>query len=113
MKFSELLAILDEINYRDWSFAVGVESRGFTLQVQFRAGTAGEEQRGRKWRISEHMTRSEVVQTALMAVLAAEEHEARERFLYRGEAIFFPHFDVDDLWLLKNAGSCDARGEKG
>lgn len=52
---------------------------------------------GRKWRLSPHMTRSEVVQTALMAVLAASEHEARERFRYRDRPIFAPHFNVDRL----------------
>lgn len=45
-----------------------------------------------------HNTKTEIVMTALKAVLAAEEHEARERFKYRGEAIFSPHVDVDDLY---------------
>jgi hypothetical protein len=37
------------------------------------------------------------VRTALKAVLTAEEHEARERFLFRGRAIFGPNIDVDGL----------------
>lgn len=48
------------------------------------------------------MTRSEVVQTALKAVLAAVEHEAREFFTYNGRAIFGPHYDVDALWKIAN-----------
>jgi len=44
-----------------------------------------------------HMTPSEVVQTAFKSVLTAEEHEAREAFRYRNEAIFCPHFDVEAL----------------
>ncbi len=67
-------------------------------------------QRSRKWRLSEHMTRSEVVQTALKAVLTAVEHEAREKFLYRGRAIFGPHFDVDELARLCDDGIPDIRG---
>lgn len=48
------------------------------------------------------MVKSEVVATAMKAVLAAEEHEARELFKYRGKAIFNPHIDVDAL-----AGVCE------
>ncbi len=47
-------------------------------------------QRSRKWildRVDEH----ELLRTCLAAVLMAEEHEARERFLYAGKRIFHPH----------------------
>ncbi len=44
------------------------------------------------------MTRGEIVRTALMAVLAVEEHEARERFLWRGRAVFGPHLSLEALW---------------
>jgi hypothetical protein len=40
------------------------------------------------------------VQTALKAVLTAEEHEAREQFFYRGGAVFGPHINVDRLWTI-------------
>ncbi len=56
--------------------------------------------KGRKWRLSEHMTASELVQTAFAAALHFEEHELREIFLYRGQSVFGPHFDVDDLVAL-------------
>lgn len=56
--------------------------------------------RGRKWLLSPHMTKDEIVQTALMATLAAVEHEAREKFKYKGAAIFGPHFNVDRLATL-------------
>ncbi len=56
--------------------------------------------KGRKWFLSPHMTRSEIVNTVFKAVLTAVEHEAREQFLYRGRSIFDPHYDVDQLWLL-------------
>jgi len=57
----------------------------------------GAEANGRKWRISAHATRSEIVQTAFKAYLTWLEHEAREEFMYRNQAIFGPHFDVDTL----------------
>lgn len=54
-------------------------------------------QRGRKWLLSRHMTDGEVLQTALMAVLAFEEHEAREAFQLDGVRIFSPHKSVAAL----------------
>lgn len=57
--------------------------------------------RGRKWLLSEHMTDGEIVQTAFLALLTAFEHEARETFLYRGEPIFDPHYDVEKLVDLR------------
>lgn len=71
-------------------------SGDLVLQVQFAAD--GDVWRGRKWRLSKHMTPSEVVQTCLKAVLTAEEHEAREHFLYQGRAIFGPHINIEALW---------------
>jgi hypothetical protein len=56
-----------------------------------------ETQHGRKWILSKHMTKSEVVTTAFKAVMTAEEHEIREKFRYGGRMIFGPHFNVDAL----------------
>lgn len=102
--------LLSDLSYKDWRFELGADGCRPFLQVVFLAPCAesGEsaEQRGRKWFLSPHMTDSEVVQTALAAVLMAEEHEVRERFLYRGRAIFGPHFHVEMLWHL--AGRRDA-----
>jgi hypothetical protein len=52
------------------------------------------------------MTKSEVVQTAFKAALTAIEHEARERFTYRGQSIFDPHYDVDQLVELRARADC-------
>lgn len=89
--------IVSRIKYKqDYWFHLGMDSATIYLQVQcFDAN--GQPQHGRKWRLSAHMTDSEVVQTALAAVLAFEEHEAREAFRYRGLAIFSPHWNVDRL----------------
>lgn len=104
--------ILAQINYKDWKFWVGIDGDRHYLQVHFttRDVDTGEvsQQNGRKWMLSEHMTKSEVVQTALKAVLTAEEHEARENFLYAGKRIFGPHIDVDALYL-----ACEDTDERG
>jgi hypothetical protein len=93
------------LSYKTWTFQVEKDAIGlWFLQVVAPDVdvTDGKPMvwSGRKWRVSMHMTRSEIVQTALKAVLAAEEHEARERFLYHGRAIFGPHMNVDRLWML-------------
>lgn len=108
---------LGDVFFRDWEFHVGgADHHGHWLQVRFQAPDAGRhyvmsvdelEQRGRKWTLSPHMTRSEIVQTALKAVLAAVEHEAREDFHYRGVPVFGPHIDV--MALLDAAERRDVR----
>jgi hypothetical protein len=82
--------------FNDWQFVAGEMGDGFYLQVRFK-DCAAKEWSGRKWYVSRHSTRSEVVQTAFKAVLTAVEHEAREQFTYWGTAIFGPHFDVEAL----------------
>ncbi len=86
----------NEVQYKDWRFNMTREGGELYLQVAF--VHEGAEWKGRKWRLSQHMKKSEIVQTALKAVLTAEEHEAREQFLYKGKAVFGPHIDVDALW---------------
>jgi hypothetical protein len=108
--------VLSRVHYKDWTFRVGQDAPGlYWLQVQFVApnnvtGAPVEPWGGRKWRLSAFMTDSEVVQTALKAVLTAEEHEAREKFTYRGRAIFGPHLEVELLWHL--TGRADATSER-
>jgi hypothetical protein len=93
----EVREIVSRCQYLDWKFDVyELPPRTFyVLRVAFVAD--GAQHHGRKWLISRFSTPSEIVQTCLKAVLTAIEHEAREKFLYRGEAIFGPHFNVDAL----------------
>lgn len=103
--------VLQDVEFRGRTFYVA--DGGEWLQVRWVAEDSvtgkTEVQHGRKWKLSPHMTRSELIQTAFMACLAAEEHEVREDFRYRGEAIFGPHFDVDDLHGLASSGRRDVR----
>ena len=105
----EVREIVAELQFRDWHFQiVPAPPYGDLLRVTFVAGADGR-QNGRKWLISQHATRSEIVQTAFKAVLTALEHETREQFLYRGQAVFGPHFDVDSLAALALARRFDER----
>lgn len=88
-------ATLRDVSMPFYSFRVGEIGDGAFLQVVFLAD--GEEQRGRKWYVSPHAGDNEIVQTALMAILAADEHEVRERFKWKGRAIFAPHYALHAL----------------
>lgn len=104
LTLSDIKHIVAEIRYKDWNFDI-LEGRNDIadwptspmLRVRFTDPESGEIQKGRKWLLSYHMTKSEVVLTALKAVLTAEEHESRELFRYRGSKIFNPHIDVDKM----------------
>ena|SRR5208282_1686009 len=108
MNHQEIMAIVhSDVRYKDWMFFIGTTKTGplgapvVWLQVRFETidVTTGKPYiaHGRKWLMSEHMVKSEVIATALKAVLGAEEHEARELFKYKGKAIFNPHIDVEML----------------
>lgn len=105
LRLDQIKRIVDRIDYLDWMIhiePVNEDPEGpIYLQVSFDAWDEAsgkfQLQYGRKWLVSRYSTTSEIVQTALKAVLAAQEHEVREGFRYKGKAIFGPHFDVDDL----------------
>lgn len=105
LRLEQIERIVDRIDYLDWTISVELVNQDpegpIYLQVSFDAWDEATKkyhvQHGRKWLISRYSTTSEIVQTALKAILAAQEHEVREAFRYKGKAIFGPHFDVDDL----------------
>jgi|SRR6266481_2985620 len=114
-----MIELLKDVKYKDYAFIIHSEyywspehARRY-LQVEWDGIDSVTHKprrcKGRKWFLSPHMTHSEVIQTALAAVLAVEEHEARESFLYKGQAIFGPHFSVDALVNLCKAGNLDVR----
>lgn len=97
LSFEAIQAIVDDVSFGEWHFTLCRNGAlGAILQIVFRDRNQ-ETWKGRKWCVSGHATRSEIVQTCLKAVLTATEHEVRESFLYRGEAIFGPHHDVEAL----------------
>lgn len=99
-----VIEILEDVSYfnvawQDWHWVVKQTDTDFYLQLRF-VDMDGNLQSCRKHRLSVWMKKSEVVRTAFTAILAAEEHEARRKFLYRGRPIFGPHSDVDALWAV-------------
>jgi hypothetical protein len=114
MDVAAVRAICERITYRPgWELRVGADAGVPWLQWVYATDDAvhggPRAARGRKWRVSTWSTKSEVVLTAFKAALTNEEHECRERFRYRGQAILGPHFDADELVLLAAHSKPDAR----
>jgi hypothetical protein len=111
--------ILAEVKHPGYSFRVhGKFADGETTYLQgvFLAPDndsprVSRPQHTRKWLLSQHMTRSELVQTAFKCVLTSIEHEAREQFTYKGARVFGPHFDVETLVSACYAAAPDVRKE--
>lgn len=97
-KWSAIRETISNIKYKDWKISVFAKGDEAYLQIHFDAPDADSgrlmKQSCRKWKLSTHMTPTEVVRTAWKAVLAAEEHEAEETFRFKGQAVYSPHFDV-------------------
>ena len=99
---------LQPVQYEDWRFNVCLDDIRPYLQISADAVCSNSGKmhtwKSRKWFLSPHMTRSEVVQTAFKAVMTAVEHEARELFRYKGYAIYSPHYNVERLVALHQSG---------
>lgn len=120
MKYEAIKKFVGEnIRYKDWEFHVKRKGQTMYLQIQFQSidnkfeyfnpdgGDLGRgpflkiRHYGRKWQLSNHMTKTEIVRTAHLAVIQAEIHESCELFKYKGIAIFNTHRDIDELAALK------------
>jgi hypothetical protein len=118
----------DEIRYKDWKFIVDERevhrtvpevpesvTTVVTTDLRMRVEWMGidtvtgkpEMQQSRWWPLSSHMCKTEVIQTAFLCVLKAEEHEIREAFRYKGKAPFHTHIDIDTL--AHASGDVDVR----
>lgn len=97
----EWVKALREVDYRNWNYGIYGAIDYEYLQITFDYN--GDKQYCRKWRLENRFTVSDIIRTAWLATSAAEEHEARERFKYKGKSIFGPHFDVDALVEIAKA----------
>jgi hypothetical protein len=101
-------AVMAQVSFPGYTFIVERSTRVY-LQATFMAPCADtgalELQHTRKWYLSQEATVSEIVQTALKLVLTAMEHEARERFMYKGFPVFGPHLNVEQLLQLHIIGT--------
>jgi hypothetical protein len=111
MNLEEIFEVIRSVSYKDWIFFTIEEKGKLYLQVRFEDENS-HQQNGRKWYLSTHMTKSEIVSTIFKAVLTAEEHEVREKFKYKDANIYSPHYNVDALLSLHRASpnTFDVRG---
>ncbi len=111
----QIREIVGEIQYLDWELRVRMDGDRPYLQVYGHGPDPNDEMRdapwsSRKWFISPHMCKNEIIRTAYKAVQAAVEHEMNEMFLYRGQQIFSPHMNYDIIAETMSAKNCkDAR----
>ena len=115
MKFEEIEELITLIDCPPYRFAVHRDERFAYLQARYDEPCVVtmemSEQATRKWNLSPHMTRSEIVQTALKCALTSAEHRVREHFTYKGELVYTPHWDVEALYELAKANHLDLRAE--
>ncbi len=116
LSLEEMTKVVAGIAYPGYAFHVLLDGDRPYLQAEFHAPDikTGQPtlQKSRKWTLSTHMTKSELVQTAFKLVTTAVEHETREKFAYRGSHVFGPHFDVEALEDLCARRAFDYRQEK-
>ena len=116
MRYDEMARIMDRVSYPGLDIVMRGNTDAPYLQVQCREGQCNVTGKpkgwnGRKWQLSTHMTETELVKTALCAVLAAIQHETLEKFKYEDVSIFDPHIGVRDLINLRKGAPLDAREE--
>lgn len=117
MTLEETLEVVNDIKFAGIRFTILISpfttesSRSLQLSFYLDDTKTGKTTKhySRKWLLSEHMTKSEIVQTALKAVLTVLEHEAREKFEYKGVAVFNPHINVESLHKLLSENNLDKR----
>lgn len=85
-------ALLADIDCSGLAFSADPAPGGYFLRV---IGPGPME--GRNWFLPSTANASDVIRTAFKAAVTWAEHETREMFRYRGDAIFGPHIDVERL----------------
>ena len=105
-EIGRILAVLGAIKFNDWRFVLSQEGSNFFLHIEAdeTCNVTGKAHtwKSRKWRMSQHMTDGEIVQTAFKAVMTAMEHEVREQFSFMNQTIFDPHYDIYKLVELRS-----------
>lgn len=127
MTFEEIETIVRRVSYKPgWYIRLGrdraspswAEHRPF-IQIEVTAESDAslspitrerEPWKSGKHYLSPHMCRQEIVGAVFGAIMAAEQHEIREWFRYRGASIYNPHLDPDALVLFaRNRDNFDFR----
>lgn len=109
--------VAHQIKYKDWVLNITLDGDRAYYQWAFKSpdptkpGHPLTDWTSRKWFLSQHMGEGELVQTAFMAALTAEEHETREQFFYEQDRPFQPHVDFNAMRLASR--TIEVRKEAG
>lgn len=112
---TELRVIVYSVSYLDWNIRLLYDGPRPYLQVHGhgpdpKEGMKDAEWSGRKWFVSPHMCKNEVIRTAYKAIENAVAHEMNENFLYKGVAIMTPHMDYEEIVdIMKDHDCIDSR----
>lgn len=105
--------LINQMSFNDWNLLLRYTNDVPYLQIKFMAPSnmtgKMELQSCRKWMLSYFMCDDEIISTGLKAVLAAVEHEAREQFKWKGQPIYRPHYDPNELYKLSKRNAVQKR----
>jgi hypothetical protein len=111
----EIREIVAYMSYLDWELRVLMDGDHPYLQVfghgpDPKQNMKDEKWSGRKFFISPHMCKNEIIRTGLLAVERAVAHEMYENILYKGFAIFTPHMDYEEIVeIMRDHSVIDSR----
>lgn len=93
---AEVRQVIEDIEYKDWVFEYKPVQNGIMIWPMFQrvdsvTGYLDWSKNMRPWYVEYWRDKGYLVQTIFKMIEAAEEHELRETFKYKGEAIYGPH----------------------
>jgi hypothetical protein len=99
MTFEQIQEIISNIQYKNWTVIL-FESPRYAIQLIWDdvCVVSGEimQQESRMWML-DTLTEDHIVNTIFKAIQNAEEHETKERFIYKSKRIFNPHTKISKL----------------
>ena len=114
---AEIAEIVSNVAYLDWEIKLRYDRDRPYIQVHGHGpdpkdGMRDAQWSGRKWMLSPHMCKNEIIRTAYKAIECAVAHEMNECFLYKGQAIMTPHMDYEEIVAIMEDHNCsDSRND--
>lgn len=116
MNLQQISAILSDITYKPkWYIGLFGTPEKMYIQLSVTNSVCSVSRETTNWKsgkryLSPHMCRQEIVGTVYGLIEAAEIHEMREWFRYKGASIYNPHLDPDALVsVAKKASNFNCR----
>lgn len=115
---AEIAEIVSNVAYLDWEIKLRWDRDRPYIQVHGHGpdpkdGMRDAQWSGRKWMLSPHMCKNEIIRTAYKAIECAVAHEMNECFLYKGQAIMTPHMDYEEIVTIMEDHNCSDSRDNG